>query len=72
VPIVWVAGEVVAAQGEAAALIAGYNVAAGLAAAGWLLAGGIAYWMSHSEPARPDWMYLWYCSPNGDVFEYGT
>jgi hypothetical protein len=39
------------------------NIAAALAAAGWLIAAGIAYWNEMSGPQLPDGVELEFCAP---------
>lgn len=75
-PIYWVAAQA-AGEAEALSVQAQLNLAAGLAAAGWVIAAGIAWWYGSDQPkATVDVSYTfdpgngWQCAshPNGDCY----
>jgi hypothetical protein len=67
-PIYWVAAN---APGIARGLSQAtqQNIAAALAAAGWLIAAGIALWQGSDSPSLPDGVELEFCAPQ-DPPEY--
>lgn len=46
------------------------NLAAALAAAGWLIAAGIAWWESQDGPSLPDGVELEFCSAEDPPVTY--
>lgn len=69
-PLYWVAqngqqvGQAISQEGQ-------QFIAAGLAAAGWIIAAGAAWWYgsSGSSPSFPPNMYFSFCDMNGTIIE---
>lgn len=60
-PILWVAGEIVEASGEAAALSSSINLQGALLSVGFVIGDAVAYWFGDSQPVQPYGVALSYC-----------